>query len=258
MQKEFKKLKTLKKITACMHLRKLIEANGRNNLANLHLLYTVNRENFKMLLYEKYNPKVATCMDNIVASIIYLVTNQKEFLKNTIEHFSNNYELDFHSLHVAIYALNLAKHLKFEQEELEYIALAALFIDIGLKAVDEDIKEISMSLDDKQFKNIKKHPLYSVQIAEHNHIHNPYIIDAIKHHHERYDGSGYPDGLKKRNISKFAAILAICDTFDALTCDRPYRERLSYFEALNFMLKDETMRGKFDEKYLGVFLKSLL
>jgi len=258
MQTQLSDLKLLKKHAACVHLKKLVKSNADNSVANLHLLYTVNRESFNMLLREKFHEELSECMKNIIDALIYLIKTQPNFLKNTIENFSNEYELDFHSLHVAIYALTLGFRLQLDEKELKNLATAALFMDVGLKVVDEHINDRSMSLESDETKNIQKHPIYSVQIAEHNHIHNPYIIDAIRHHHERYDGSGYPDGLTKKQMSKFSSILAICDTFDALTSDRPYRKRFSYFEALNFMLNDEKMKGKYNEKYLAVLLKSLI
>jgi len=256
--KDITQFKSLKKFTACIHIKRLVALNGNNNLANLHLLYTVNRENFIHLLHDEYTQKASQCSKNIATTIVYLIKNNKRFLKDTIENFANEYQLDFHSLHVAIYAVNLGNFLELEEKELINLAIASLFIDIGLKVVDENITDKSLSLDQLKEENLQQHPQYSINILEHNHIHNPYVIEAILHHHERYDGSGYPKRLQGREISQFASILGICDTFDALTNERSYRKRLTYFEALKFMLNDHSMQGKFNTHYLSIFLKSLI
>jgi HD-GYP domain-containing protein (c-di-GMP phosphodiesterase class II) len=105
---------------------------------------------------------------------------------------------------------------------------------------------------------VQKHPDYSVEIVMKNYIHDPYIIDAIKHHHESHDGNGYPDGLSGNAISEFSSIICISDVFDALTNNRAYREKHSTFDALKIMMKDETMVNRFNQNYLKVFLQSFL
>jgi len=256
MKKSLEKSKIIKKTVACIHLEELIKVNAQNTIANLHLLYTINRENFIALLREQYTPEVLKCTHNIAQAIVYLITHNKNFLRETIENFSNQYHLDFHSLHVAIYAVNLGNLLNLEKNKLLELAIASLFIDIGLKMIDENITHEVLSLDTLTKQNIHLHPQYSIDILAHNHIHNPYIIEAVLHHHERYDGSGYPNALQKREISQYAAILGICDTFDALTNERPYRKQFTYFEALDFMLNHTSMQGKFNTQYLKIFLKS--
>ena len=77
------------------------------------------------------------------------------------------------------------------------------------------------------------------------------------HHHEQYDGSGYPEKLKEEDISVYASILSICDVFDALTSERPHRKQYSSFEAIKMMIKDDSMANKFNHKYLQLLLKSL-
>ncbi|MDQ1337456.1 MAG: hypothetical protein QG617_423, partial [Campylobacterota bacterium] len=97
----------------------------------------------------------------------------------------------------------------------------------------------------------------SVEIIKQNHIHDPYILDAVMHHHERYDGSGYPNNLTKGDISDFASILAICDVFDALTNSRAHRKNYSSFDALKMMMRDSEMVNGFNQRYLHLSLKLL-
>ena len=251
-------LKSLKEFKICKNLEILIRKNSRNNLANLDLLYTVNRENIIHLLRSEDSRITYSCSQSIAMTIVHLIKADKDFLKDTIKFFANEYQIDFHSLHVAIYSVNIGCLLGFDEKKLVQLTLAALFMDIGLKAVNANITDSTLSLHELKQEHLQQHPQYSINILEHNHIHDPYIIEGILHHHERYDGSGYPKGLQEREISPFSAILGICDTFDALTNERPYRKRLTYFEALKFMINDPSMKNKFNISYLKIFLKSLL
>jgi len=242
----------------CASLQEYVSLNIGLNETVLNFLYKVQIKNYPSLLNDTYSENTTHCMKNIVHTLIYIIKEKKNFLKESMQYFSAEYKLEIHSLHVAIYAVNLAYILKFNDEELFQVGLSGLLHDIGVKTIDDDILLKNSKLDTKELQTIQKHPKESAIIAKHNHIHDPYIIDAIMHHHERYDGSGYPDKLLKNQIGKFAAILCICDTFDALTNNRPYRKKFTSFEALKFMLQDKTMIGKYNNKYLQVFLNSLI
>ena len=242
----------------CSHLVQYAQANMDSNKRLLDLLYIIHKKNYPRLSKEEYTKEVTLCINHIIETIIYIIEEKKDFIKDTMPYFSDSYELETHSLHVALYAVNLGFLLNFNKNELLQVGLAGLLHDLGLKTIDENILQKDTKLETKELKIVYKYPVKSVAIANHNHIHNPYIIDAIMHHHERFDGSGYPDGLFEREISKEASILGICDVFDALTSDRPYRKKLTYFEALKFMIKDESMTNKFNHKYLQTFLKSLI
>ncbi|MDK9694328.1 MAG: HD domain-containing protein [Sulfurimonas sp.] len=199
----------------------------------------------------------ANCVTLIIKSIIYLIKHDVNFVKNTMPHFINNDALVNHSLHVAIYALVLGNQLQYTEEQLLQLGTAGLLHDVGLKKIDHSVITKAAKLSEAENKSVQKHPQYSVEIIEQNKIHDPYILDAVMHHHERYDGSGYPNNLTKVEISDFASILAICDVFDALTSVRPHRKQHSSFQALKMMMKDSEMVNQFNQKYLLMALKLL-
>lgn len=242
----------------CTNLQSYIELNKELNEKTIRFIYKVNSMLFIKTLDSKYSSVKISCIESIVKSIIFLIQNKKDYLKETIQYFSNDYELDFHSLHVAIYAVSLGNALGLDENELLKLGTAGLLHDIGITKIDETITHKNSVLTPQELEIMEEHPKLSVEIIQHNHIHNPYIINGVMHHHERYDGSGYPDGLHKHQISKFAAILGICDVFDALTNNRPHRQKYTYFEALKLMMQDSSMQNKFDNKYLQVLLKSLI
>lgn len=151
-------------------------------------------------------------------------------LINTIE-ASDPYTCG-HSKRVSEYAENIARKLSMPQGKIDIIKSAALLHDIGKIGIDKKILNKSGSLDNDEFSTIKTHAeIGATIIADLSYLTN--ISDIIKHHHERNDGRGYPDGLTHDNIPLETSILTIADSFDAMTTNRPYRPSMSLEEALN-------------------------
>lgn len=247
-----------KQILSCESLRHYIRHSRDDVEKRIKVLYDVNDQLFDIFLTNKENKINIECLHLIVQSIIYLVKYDVTFLKNTIPYFVNDNMLKNHSLQVAIYALVIGNVLKFKDDDLLKLGVAALLHDIGFKKIDETIINKKSMLTPQEISLMQKHSRYSVEIMEQNKVHDPYIINAVMHHHERYDGSGYPNQLMSDEISDFASIVGICDVFDALTNNRPHREHYSSFNALKMMMRDKDMVNKFNQNYLHLFLKSFL
>ncbi len=196
-----------------------------------------------------------SCVQTLVKSIIFLIKENNQYLKNSIEHFSNEYGLEFHSLHVSIYSVNLGDCLNLNDTQLLQLGTASLLHDVGIKKIDNAILAKESCLSQDETNQIRQHSNYSRDIAQINSISDPEILLAILQHHENYDGSGYPNGLKEEEIGDLASILSISEVFDALTSSRPYREKHSSFEALNIMLTEESMVNKFNNAFLKTFLR---
>lgn len=131
-----------------------------------------------------------------------------------------------HSDAVARCAVKIAKRLELSPHEIEGIEVAAILHDIGKIGVQEDILNKPGKLDDGEWKEMKKHPESSLKILEG--INFPWDIKPIVYaHHERYDGKGYPNGLKGIEIPLGARILGVADLYDAMTSNRAYRKGLS-------------------------------
>jgi len=247
----------MKQILSCESLKYYIRHNKEDLKKRIKLLYEVTEQLFDIFISNPENKINANCVTLIIKSIIYLIKHDENFVRNTMPYFINNDTLINHSLHVAIYALILGNKLHFTEEQLLQLGTAGLLHDVGLKKIDHSIITKAAQLNEAESKSVQKHPQYSVEIIEQNKIHDPYILDAVMHHHERYDGSGYPNHLTRTQISDFASILAICDVFDALTSIRPHRKQYSSFEALKMMMKDSEMVNQFNQKYLLMALKLL-
>jgi diguanylate cyclase (GGDEF)-like protein/putative nucleotidyltransferase with HDIG domain len=136
-----------------------------------------------------------------------------------------------HLRRVRIYAIELAKRLKLSHPELEALRAAALLHDIGKLAVPEHIICKPGRLTPEEFEKMKIHPIVGAEILER--VQFPYpVVPIVRAHHEKWDGSGYPDGLKGEEIPMGARILSAVDCLDALATDRQYRPALPLDEAM--------------------------
>jgi HD-GYP domain-containing protein (c-di-GMP phosphodiesterase class II) len=132
-----------------------------------------------------------------------------------------------HSLRVAYLCVSVGKEMGFSPEEIYELEVSALFHDLGKIGVPDSVLRKPSRLTDEEFLEMKLHPTKSYTILEEFPIFKKMAINA-KHHHERFDGRGYPDGLKGKDIPLFSRIILISDTFDAMTSTRPYRKGLPF------------------------------
>ena len=157
-----------------------------------------------------------------------------------------------HSENVAYYAKHLASALKLSPQECEDVYIAGLLHDVGKIGIPDNILLKPTKLELSEFELIQMHSYISGQIIEK--LKNfSYLKDAVKHHHENFDGSGYPDGLKGKEIPLYSRILSIADVFDALTTSRIYRASIQFNDAIAIM---DTMqeKKKFDPELYKAFM----
>lgn len=160
-----------------------------------------------------------------------------------------------HSKNVMNLSIELAKELDVsDPAELEAIKYGAILHDIGKIGIPEHILNKPGKLDDKEFEIMKKHTIFGEKIIK-TIPGWDLVADVIRHHHENWDGSGYPDGLKDGEISLRAQIVAIVDVFVALTEDRPYRKGLSVEKAIEIM--KEMVGSKFSPELFEKFIMVL-
>lgn len=131
-----------------------------------------------------------------------------------------------HSDRVAQYSILIGKKLGLSYEDLETLRIGGLFHDIGKIGIPDNILLKTSKLTDLEYDEIKKHPSIGAYILENSKVFED-IIPIVLYHHERYDGKGYPNNLKGEDIPYMARIVAISDSFDAMTSKRSYRDSLS-------------------------------
>src|SRR5438128_8721055 len=159
-----------------------------------------------------------------------------------------------HVLRVQIYAAGVARLMGCDDAEIEALKAGALLHDIGKIAVPDYILNKPGKLTAPEFDQMKMHTIVGAQIL--GRVDFPYpVVPIVRHHHERWDGGGYPDGLKGEEIPLTARILTVVDCFDALREDRQYRRGLSRAEALEFLLKNSG--SQYDPRVVGLFITHL-
>lgn len=140
-----------------------------------------------------------------------------------------------HGLSVAINLVAFGRHLGFPKEQLAHLGVMGLLLDIGKIRVPREMLEKSTTLTSEEFKELKRHVLYSMEILSQTANVNPDVVEGVAQHHERMDGSGYPHGLAGKNITVYGKMSAIADTYAAITKKRPYAEPASPHEALQML-----------------------
>jgi len=145
-----------------------------------------------------------------------------------------------HSTEVADLAVRIGQQMGFGHGELERVQIAAKVHDIGKVAVPDSILLKPGSLNDAEWAVMKNHPVTSAELIAGLEIYSG-VADAVRHEHERWDGSGYPDGLVGEQIPMVSRVIAAADIYNALVTDRPYRPAFSREETLRMI---EEMRGK--------------
>jgi putative nucleotidyltransferase with HDIG domain len=156
-----------------------------------------------------------------------------------------------HCCRVEQLAINLAAALKLPQQMIHDIARAALLHDLGKIKIAIAILNNPGTLSDTEFKIIQKHVEYGFSMLKEWGHKN--ILDAVLYHHEKYNGTGYPEGRRRENIPLIARILSIVDVYEAITSNRPYRTAMVTKEAL-FVIK-EGKGSHFDPILVDAFLQ---
>jgi HD-GYP domain-containing protein (c-di-GMP phosphodiesterase class II) len=157
-----------------------------------------------------------------------------------------------HSERVTKFAEAIGRELNLNEDQMRVLTISAILHDIGKIAVPEQILDKPGKLTDEEFGVVKKHPQAGADIISSIPSYD-IILPGILHHHERWDGTGYPKGIGEKDIPLLARIICIADVYDALTEDRPYRKAWSREQVYEFF---EDQRGKmFDSELVDVFIK---
>ena len=171
-----------------------------------------------------------------------------EVLAETIE--SRDIYMRGHARRVAFFADLVAGRLCLSREERDHVRLAAFLHDIGKVGAASDLLAGKVMAEPERLESIQDHPAIGERLLLPLGLAAP-VATTVRHHHERYDGAGYPDGLAGDDIPLAARIIAVVDAFDAMTCERPYRQAKTHDEALA-VLREE-MRGQFDPGLVEIF-----
>lgn len=158
-----------------------------------------------------------------------------------------------HSLNVTRYSMLLGEHLGLDEEELRVLSQGALMHDLGKIGIPDNILKKPGGLDESEFEIIKQHPMMTSEILDTLETSDHFSAIA-RSHHERWDGTGYPDGLNGEDIPLLARIVAIADAWDAMTSNRVYRDAMNENIALDIIEREQDS-GQWDPYLVGKFIK---
>ncbi len=194
-------------------------------------------------------------VENSVVKIIDSILDNEDAAVNLLNIKNFDDYTYTHSVNVSTISLLIASKLKLTREEFVELGVGAMLHDLGKVKVPLAVLNKPDRLDNDEFEIMKKHPIFTYQILKGNET----ISDISKYiaaeHHEKYDGTGYPRGLKKNGINFFARIVSIADVYDALTTDRIYRKAMKPYDAMKIIVSGSGTH--FDPEMVRVFLKAV-
>jgi putative nucleotidyltransferase with HDIG domain len=159
-----------------------------------------------------------------------------------------------HSVAVCALMVSLGRQLGLSEDESRLAGMAGLMHDIGKAGTPLEVLNKPGSLTEEEFEIMRQHPANGERMLRESGFTDEAVLDVVRHHHERISGNGYPDRLPPERISKLARMGAVCDVYDAITSNRPYKGGWDPAEALARMA---SWKGHFDEDILKAFIRSL-
>ncbi|MBN8536685.1 MAG: HD-GYP domain-containing protein [Deltaproteobacteria bacterium] len=225
-----------------------INSESINNKQKANIL----RESSLAIMEDLFeNPDVNEALNEskpIITDFLHFMDQAPESVGYLLSLSGHDFYTYNHSLDVSIYSLGLGKVLGFDSKQLENLGLGCLFHDIGKRNVALEILCKKGPLDEAEWEQMKRHPQYGLVILNQNENISDEIKAACFEHHESWAGNGYPQQIAGNEIHPFARIVAICDTYDAMTTQRSYNTPLKPTEALT-MMRDK-LAGRYDPDML--------
>ncbi|KUO50603.1 MAG: hypothetical protein APF76_08115 [Desulfitibacter sp. BRH_c19] len=214
-------------------------------LCTMHNIFTIGREDKEI----DFKP-----VDDVVKKLITEVTISEDMVMQLTSFRSYHEYTLTHSINVALLAVFLGHVLKLPMSLLRIIAYGGLLHDIGKLRVPAEILNKPGPLNEEELVVIRMHPIYGYEMMKEKAPKlDERFLDIILHHHEKTDGSGYPEGISGEDLSLPARIVAVADVYDALSSTRSYRQRMLPHESIEYLFVD-ACRKHLDEDMVKAFI----
>lgn len=157
-----------------------------------------------------------------------------------------------HSLGAAIWSVSLGRQLGLAKHDLRSLAMGSMLMDVGKLRIDRELLQADRSLSEEEMAAMRDHVRYGLEIVQESGVINQDVIDIVAYHHERHNGSGYPNGLRSDDIPAFARIAAIVDTYDAVTSNRSHAKARSPSDAIKLLYgaRDSEFQAELVEAFI--------
>ena len=208
------------------------ELNINESLTSLKSVFGEDESELITEVTKETQERISHAADNLLASVY---SDDNLLLKMYQLQSYDDYTYK-HCLRVAMLTTQIGKQLNMSREDLHELSEAALLHDIGKRQISIDIIRKPAKLTDEEFAEIKNHTVRGYNLLKETGQYSDRLLNAVLMHHEKFDGTGYPLGIKGNQITYFARIIAIADVYDALTSNRPYRKPWSVAEAEEYMM----------------------
>lgn len=237
------------------HMPKFSGDDSMKREQKAELIYNSAR-NIMRGLFEKPNtPQLINSVKNAAGAIMDTILDDEKAFLSLVQVSSYDYHTYTHSINVAIYSIGIGKFMGLAAEDLRLLAAGAALHDLGKSRIDQQILNKPAKLSHDEFEKMKEHPDNGIHILKSFGNVDEGIAAAVLHHHEKFDGSGYPHALVGNQIPLFGQIVAIADIFDALNTKRCYKAEMSTFDTLQFMKTN--MSNHLNTKILTQFIRCM-
>lgn len=190
-----------------------------------------------------------------IENIVDEIFEKKDLMVNMVDMKVFDDYTYYHSVNVAVLSIVMGISIGLERKDLNSLGLAALLHDMGKVFIKKEILNKPGKLTDEEMDEMKQHSVLGYEHIKAGFGISNVVYMGILDHHEKYDGSGYPNSIKGRRISLFGRIIAVADVYDALTSDRPYRKALLPSEAVEFIMG--SVETAFDPEIVDVFVRKI-
>lgn len=160
-----------------------------------------------------------------------------------------------HSLSASIWAVALGRQLGLPRHDLRSLAVGCMLMDVGKLRLDPKLLNATRTLSEDETNSVREHVSHGIEIVQDSGLMNQDILDIVAHHHERWDGSGYPEGMAGTEIPSFARIAAIVDTYDAVTSNRSHAPAISPSNAIKMLYRSRNI--DFQAELVEVFIQAV-
>jgi putative nucleotidyltransferase with HDIG domain len=206
----------------------------------------------EVLANPSHGENIRRSQELVTTTVDFILKGREAFL-SLLEITSFDYYTYTHSVNVCTLSIALAQQLGFNDPVfLNELGMGALLHDVGKSRISDRILNKRGSLTPIEFEIMKKHPKWGVEMLEDTNLIEPASKYAVLQHHERGDRRGYPHGLALNEMHIYARIVAVCDSFDAMTTERVYQRAMESYPALKIMF---SLKGAYDDKILRTFVE---
>jgi HD-GYP domain-containing protein (c-di-GMP phosphodiesterase class II) len=230
---------------------------GRKDLEDAEKMY-INLQNFMRELREKVTNNQPLQFETALSLIHHITESRNTSEKMYQLTIAFGHEKDYyisHPINAMVYAIMIGWHMGYSHIKLTELALSALLHDIGMFMIPEDIFNKKESLSESELALVKRHPDMGKNCLFSFKDDFPWLARAVHEHHERENGQGYPRGIIGDDIIEYAKIIGICDSYEAMTHNRPHKKAIMQFASVRELI--ETKNLSFSPKILKIFLEEI-